>query len=110
MKKAKERENNAKVSKNADERIKGIIQKNEELCKEKESKEKEMQKEKSETIEQLTELNDKIKQSNQTINELKQENISLIKRLKEIKNEIDSKVTSVKSTQFNVNETKIESL
>ena len=45
MKKAKERENNAKVSKNADERIKGIIQKNEELCKEKESKEKEMQKE-----------------------------------------------------------------
>ena len=68
MKKAKERENNAKVSKNADERIKGIIQKNEELCKEKESKEKEMQKEKSETIEQLTELNDKIKQIENFVN------------------------------------------
>lgn len=110
MKKVKEREKKAKVSKNSDERIKGIIQKNEELCKEKENKEKEIQNEKSATIEQLTELNDTIKRSNQTINELKQENISLIKRLKEIKIEIDSKVNTVKPAQLNVNETKIESL
>lgn len=110
MKKVKEREKKAKVSKNADERIKRIIQKNEELCKEKENKEKEIQNEKSATIEQLTELNDTIKKSNQTINELKQENISLIKRLKEIKIEIDSKVNTVKPAQLNVNETKIESL
>ena len=110
MKKVKEREKKAKVSKNSDERIKGIIQKNEELCKEKENKEKEIQNEKSATIEQLTELNDTIKKSNQTINELKQENISLIKRLKEIKIEIDSKVNTVKPAQLNVNETKIESL